>query len=256
MKSLITPLLFAALATVASSATLSGLWEFNDSSNIGKATVGNNLTVRGAAPAFSITAADDFGTAMSGVITTVVGSANSLALAHGISPNGGGNYVNEYSIVVDMFSPASSRNAWRTIYQTNSSNSNDGDLFIRNTTNTIGTGDLSYSSGTFAEDKWVRMTITVDNGSFYRAYIDGVLLKEYTVQPVDGRYSLDPTVLFFADNDGDNGTLQIGSLALYNGALTSTEVAALGTAGMAIPEPTTLFLSSLATLTLLRRRRA
>lgn len=256
MKRLIHSLLLATICSHASAASLVGLWEFNDSSNIGRATVGSNLTIVGATPIFSATGTDDYGKTLSGTITTIAGSGNSLRATHGMAGNGGGSFVNEYSIVVDMFSPAGSRDSWRTIFQTNVSNSNDGDLFIRNNTNTMGTADLGYSA-TFAEDRWVRLVVSVDNGSFFRTYIDGVLLTNHTTQAVDGRYSLDPSVLFFADNDTDNAPLQIGAVALYNGALTASEISALGTAGSAIPEPSGLLLGGLSGgMLLMSRRRA
>lgn len=250
------PLLVFAIASSSPAATLSGLWEFNDSTRIGKATVGTDLTVRGSAPAFSNSVADDSGDALTGVITTVPGASNSLLMTHGIAANGGGSFVNEYTLVFDVFSPAASRNSWRTLFQTNSANTNDGDFFIRNNTNALGTSELGYSTAQIVENQWTRLVVTVDNGSFFRAYADGVLLHTFTTASVDGRYALNPTLLIAGDNDTDNAAIQLGAVAIFSGAMTSGEVATLGNAGMAIPEASVTLLGGLGLLALLRRRRA
>lgn len=250
-------LAFASLSSNGQAATLAGYWAFDNSANLGQATVGNNLTITGTAPTYSASAADDFGTSLNGVVATVGGTANRFSLAHGIAANGGGSFVNEYTIVVDMFSPAASRSSWRSIYQTNSTNSNDGEYFIRGDNNKMGTSDLGYTTSLVAEDRWVRMTIAVDNGSFFKTYVNGTLFHTHSTSSLDGRYSLDPTVLFFADNDNENASMQIGALAIYDGAMTETEVSALGAVGTAIPEPSSALLAGLGlgALCLLRRRR-
>ncbi|MCP3913397.1 MAG: hypothetical protein GY713_20915, partial [Actinomycetia bacterium] len=97
---------------------LVGLWEFDDADDLGKATVGTDLTIGGTAPTYSATLADDSSDSLSGVITTNVGSANFLTATHGIAANGGGSNVNQYSVVFDVFSPAGSRGSWRTFFQT------------------------------------------------------------------------------------------------------------------------------------------
>ncbi|RYD31659.1 MAG: hypothetical protein EOP85_22515, partial [Verrucomicrobiaceae bacterium] len=72
------PFALLSLAPFSHAATLAGLWEFNNPSNIGQATVGNDLVVVGTAPAHSATTADSASTSLGGVITTVGGTANYL----------------------------------------------------------------------------------------------------------------------------------------------------------------------------------
>lgn len=240
-------------------ATLAGLWEFNNAGNIGQATVGSNLTVVGTAPTYSASLADTASTSLSGAITTVGGPANRLTVAHGIAGNGGGSFVNEYSLLFDIFSPAASRSSWRTLFQTNTGNSNDGDYFIRNNNDQMGTADLTYTTSAINDSVWSRLVLTFDLGTGIKAYLNGSLIYSHTDQGIDGRYSLDPSILFFADNDGDNAALHVGTVAIWNGALTASEVTALGgvtTSVAAVPEPAraVFFLLGLCGLALRRRR--
>jgi len=252
---------FGILTAFGNGATLTGLWTFDNAANPGEATVGNNLVFAGTSPTHSATSADDGGNTQSGVITTISGFDNQISVDHGIAPNGGGSFVNQYSIVADIFSPVASRGSWRTIYQTNTGNSNDGDFFIRNSDSFLGVGDAGYSDTAVDGASWTRLLLTVDltkSGDDIVSYLDGNLFFNHPEDlSGDGRFSLDPTVLFFSDNDGDDAPLNVGALAIYEGVLTPSEVSALGAAGTTIvPEPTSIGLITLCGLAgLVRRRR-
>lgn len=254
------PFVILALVTpTLPAATLVGLWEFDDSFNLAKATVGNDLVFDGISPAYSASIADDSANSLSGVMTTVLGDANTISATHGIAPNGGGSFVNQYSIVADIFTPVDSRSSWRTLYQTNTGNTNDGEYFIRNDNDALGVGVIGYSSNPIDETVWTRFVLTVDltqDGDDFVAYLDGSLFFTHpNDQSVDGRFSLDPSVLFFTDNDGDDAPLQVGALALYDGVLSPADVSRLGVAGTAIiPEPSTSSLLGLLSLALAIRR--
>ncbi|HWB06579.1 MAG TPA: LamG-like jellyroll fold domain-containing protein [Verrucomicrobiales bacterium] len=215
--------------------TLTGMWRFDDPSNPGLATVGNNLVFQGVAPAYSGTINDDAGNGQTGCITTPTGAnANRIIAAHGIAPNGGGIYVNEYTILADILSPAASRTRWRSIFQTNTGNANDGDYFI-STTDNLGVGDLGYSPSPIDETKWNRLVISIKLGTSIVAYLNGQPFHTHTASSIDGRFSLDPSILFFADDNGENWPLQVGMLAIWDGALSASEAAMLGTAGAPVP---------------------
>jgi formylglycine-generating enzyme required for sulfatase activity len=224
------------LAAPLGAAELKGLWLFDDPAQLGKAAVGTNLAIAGTAPAHAVSMADAAGTSLSGVITTVAGPANALTATHGIS---GGT---QYSIVTDIFSPVASRSSWRCLYQTATTlTANDGEYFIRNSDDKLGSGDLVYSSNAMPETTWSRLVITVDltlaSAPKVKAYLNGTLFHNHTGTAntgTTGRYALGSTVHFFGDNDGDNGALNVGTLAIYGGVLTSAEVTALGAAGSAI----------------------
>lgn len=254
-------LLATALPAVAApleAANLTGLWLFDNAGNVGEAAVGSDLGVSGTAPTWNGTLADDGANSLTGVITTAGGVGNHLVATHNIAPNGGGAFVNEYSLLVDLFSPAASRGAWRSIYQTNISNSNDGDYFIRNSDDALGVAALTYTPSPINESAWTRLVVTFDLGSEVRTYLDGSLVHVHNGDSVDGRFALDPTVLLFADEDGENTPLNVGTVAMWDGVLSGPEVAALGRAGDPVPEPTVPLLAgmALASLALARRRPA
>lgn len=256
MKTIITSLTL--LTPLAHGATLTGLWTFDNPANLGEASVGNDLVFEGTAPTYSASLSDDGGNTQSGVITTVFGPSNRIRADHGIAPNGG-SFVNQYSILVDIFSPAGSRGSWRTIFQTNTGNSNDGEFFIRNNNDAIGVADLGYSDSPIDETSWTRLILTFDltqAGNDVQSYTDGTSFFSHPNDPgVDGRFSLDPFLYFFTDNDSDNNPLNVGTVAIFDGVLSPAEVAGLGAAGTAIPEPSAIALLSLGGL-LARRRRS
>ena len=250
------------LAAGSAQAGLTGLWEFDNAGNLGLATVGTDLTFQGASPTHSASLADDHSTSLTGVITTAAANAaNRILASHGASPNGGGLYVNQYTIVTDIFSPTASRDQWRTIYQTNTANSNDGDYFIRNNNDLLGSSEMNYTTNPIDETKWTRLVLTVDlssAGNDAKTYLDGNL--HFTHPPnlgLDGRFSLDPTMFFFTDEDGDNAPLNVGVVGIYDFALSAQQVALLGRAGapvLAIPEPGTFALALLASVGLVGLR--
>jgi hypothetical protein len=99
--------------------------------------------------------------------------------------------------------------------------------------------------------------MSVDNGSHFNVYVDGNLWLNGNIQPVDGRFSLDPVFHVFADNDGDDAPMNLSNLAVWDQALDAAAIGALGGAGrqIAVPESTTLALVGLAIVGALRFRR-
>lgn len=246
-------------AAPASAASLAGLWEFQNSGNLGQASVGNNLTFSGTAPVWSATLADDASNSLSGVVTTPANvSSNMMSVTHGIAANGGGLMVNQWSILVDIHSPAGSRGNWRTIFQTEPANNDDGEYFIRPNNDWIGTAQLTYSGAPIDETAWTRLVVTFDGPATVRAYVNGTLFYTHTNDDplIDDRYALRSQMHFFSDDDGDNAPMNVGAIALWDGALSAGEVSALGLAGAAIPEPgTASLLTGLSVVLLAARRR-
>lgn len=199
---------------------LIGLWEFNDAANLTKATIGSDLILAGSDQAITGVDASD-GAARIGVGSHYIAN-------HGIAGNGGGSKVNEYTLVIDMKYPASSASKWISIFQTDAGNSNDADCFVRNSNGTIGVAATGYSSWALAQETWVRIVVSVDNGTHYKTYADGVLIKTGNIQAVDGRFSLDSALLFFADENGEDNAIDVSAIRIYNESLSDVEAAGLG----------------------------
>lgn len=243
----------AAMAAKPAEAGLVGLWEFENGGNLTAATVGANLTLTGSQAA----TAGSGGSFDQGA--SQLGIGDYYTVTHGIGPNGGGSYVNEYTVLWDIMYPAATASSWKTFWQTSTANANDGDLFIRpaGPQGAIGTGDTGYSTNTTNADTWYRVVLSVDNGSHFRVYVDGNEWLNGNVQPVDGRFSLDPIFHVLADEDGDDALMNLSNLAIWDEALDAAAIGALGGAGrqIAIPEPTTLAMAVLALAGALRFRR-
>ncbi len=206
--------------------TIVGKWKFDDPENLLKAETGNPLTAIGSVlTAVGPEAGDD---------AIQVSSGSYLELVHGILPNGGGQNVNEYSLLIDFLVPQI--DTWYAFLQTNVTNGDDADLFIAKDQK-IGTQQTGYTIDKIAANTWYRMVVSVKNGSFFRIYINGELWLDAPGQAVDDRFSLAGKLLLFADNDGEDGTILCSQIGIWEVALNDAEVEDLGVSpGSQIPE--------------------
>ena len=202
-----------------------GLWGFNDPDNLTNATLGLDLIESGSHSAVPGIDAGD------GAVSDPL--ASYYRCTHRIAPNGGGAYVNEWSVLMDVKIPTGSIGHWVSLYQTSTSNGNDADCFV-GTDRTLGVGDTGYSRNKVNGETWYRIVISVDNGSFYKIYVNGLPWLNGTAQSIDGRFSLDPQILFFADDNGDDYPIQCTNLAIWGQALSDSDVSALGTVSTVI----------------------
>jgi hypothetical protein len=255
MKKAILVSLVLAVAGIAGAANvpsgLTGLWRFQDNNNFGAATIGNDITFNTSYGAlltgpYTEIGIDSWHTKFTDGAIFQEQQYNYMSVAHGISANGGGSYVNQYTVAIDYFQGSEvgfwNGNYYNSLFQTATGNGNDGDLFIRGpsrTNSVIGCGDTGYSTLTFDSSTWHRIVWSVDNSSFFRVYVDGVLFLDAPGQGVDGRFSLDPSFLLFADNDGEDAWGLVGTAMIWDHALTTAEVAGMGgwTNGAATPTP-------------------
>jgi len=194
-----------------------GWWKFDDPANMLKAEIGNPLELGGAQRSVD-------GPAV-GNLATEIGVGSYLNMTHGIAPNGGGTTVNEYSLQIDFAVPETG--IWHTFFQTDITNTSDGDLFT-NTSNSIGVAEAGYSAKTVTANTWYRMIVSVKNGEFFKIYVDGALWLDGTGRDIDGRFGLLSSLLLFADNDGDDGTIQCSEAGIWDVALTAEEALSLG----------------------------
>jgi hypothetical protein len=196
-----------------------GQWDFNDTQNLLKASAGKELKLQGqhlSVPGFD-----------AGDRAARIGVGSFYICEHGVAPVSPARLANRYSLLFDI--RISSLSPWYCFFQTDTGNTSDGDLFIRPGNGNIGVGTTGYSTAAARVGSWQRIVVTVDNAAgIFRIYQDGTLILNGNGQPVDGRFGLAPTVLLFADEDGEDGLLDVTRVAAYNTCLTQTEVAELG----------------------------
>src|ERR1041384_4567009 len=78
-----------------------------------------------------------------------------LASLNDSGPNGGGEYINRYSILMDVLLPGSV--GWTALFNTNPENSNDADWYVASD-ESLGIADLGYSSaGLVTPNTWNRI---------------------------------------------------------------------------------------------------
>jgi len=192
----------------------------------------------------------------------------SLALDPGVDANGGGSFINEFTMVWDILVPDISAN-WFSFFNSNPANANDGDFFIRSSDGGIGiSGDYH---GSMISNQWHRVAVSIDlTAPTMDKYIDGTLVGSQALDGVDGRCALytttdvaqsDSFTLLFGDNNAETSAAYLSSFYFTDEALDAQAIGALGgpTAAGVIPEPSTLaMLSGIALLAvgcLWRRRR-
>jgi hypothetical protein len=166
----------------------------------------------------------------------------------GVAANGGGSYVNQYTMIWDLLVPNVAASPYMALLQTNPDNSNDGDFFIR--ADPRGIGISGEYAGTINDNQWHRIAASFDltTGTLNK-YIDGALVGTQSLgSGVDGRWSLDPTggvkPLLFTDDDGETNSGYLSSFYFVDQALNSEAILALGgpNAKGIVPEPSTLAL--------------
>jgi hypothetical protein len=227
--------LFIGLALIAPAslqAELRGLWEFNDPNNLQSTVAGGlPLTLNSGGVHARVAGYDAADRAVK------IGVGSYYICDHGIAPNGGGIYVNEFTLLFDVKYPTSSSGQWMCFYQTNPNNTNDGDFFVQSGTGKLGVAATGYTARSTKAETWYRVVVSVDNGSFYRIYVDGELWLQGNMQPVDGRFSLEPKVLLFADEDGEDAEIYVTNAAIWDNPLSDNEIFGLGKVGDPVGDP-------------------
>lgn len=196
-----------------------GWWKFDDPSSLQKAEAGygKDLVLIGTQ---TLAAGPEAGNS-----AARIGIGSYYKMQHQVPPNGGGNYVNEYSLSFDF--KVSSTNVWHAFFQTAEANNNDGDFFI-NPSGNIGVAAVGYSALSINANEWYRMVVSVKNGSHFNCYLDGQLLMIGNPQSIDGRFSLEDLLLIFADDDGEDAEIYCAELAIWDQVLSTEQVAELG----------------------------
>jgi len=210
-----------------------GYWDFNQGNNLFKAKLGPNLISVGNPKAVK--------GILPGDTAVRVGYNDFFKYASGLSGNNGGTKLNKYTMIFDF--KVLSVNNWHAFYQSDKTNSNDAECFINDGAGQIGIGKTGYSSKSVEPNTWHRLVIVADlkaSGGTYDYYLDGISVNKYTVASgqtlLDDRFSLPDTLLFFADNDGENDTMDVTSLVVFDKTLTEKEIFDLGEADPRLPK--------------------
>ena len=215
-----------------------GVWEFN-APDPSSATIGAPLEIVGSVQNIAGVSAED--SAMT------IGEGSYYICRHGIAPNGDGAKVNEWTLLIDFSYPSSSLsdppNGYNDLFQTDPTNTDDSDWTITSS-GAIGIGAVGYSNAynyTTLANTWYRMVVVVDNGVRHDLYVDGVEIFKGNEQGIDGRFSLADTLLLFAagnNQDGDDATINVSTVAIWDIPLSSNEILTLGNAGESVSKDT------------------
>jgi hypothetical protein len=167
-------------------------------------------------------------------------------------PNGGGAYVNQYTVIMDFLSPGAPN--WTALFNTNPSNGNDADFYVASD-RSVGIGGVYSAAGAIASDTWYRLAFVMNaTAGTMTYYINGTQVASGSQggSGLDGRWALFSNLDAGADlllfNEGDlsgNYTheLYVNSIAFVDRAMTGGELAGLGgpnAAGILVPEPSSI----------------
>jgi predicted phosphodiesterase len=217
-------------------------WDFNG--NLVSTTGGSNLVGGAAAPA--TVPGIMFPQATIHGQPAQVGSftrGTYFRLTHGFAPNGGGNLLNRYTLLLDVMFPIRPT-GWAALWQTSLANNNDGDWFINPAG---GLGISGQYLGQVTNGTWNRLGLVIDaSAGTYSSYLNGQRVQQLNDVTVDGRWALGPSALLFADENQENAGGQVNSVQLHARALSEMEMAELGgpsAAGLPLPVTPTLVLA-------------
>lgn len=169
----------------------------------------------------------------------------------GVQPNGGGAYVNDYTMIFDVYIPTLN---WTPLFNADPGNTNDADWYV-DPTGHLGIGALGYSATpVVSAGTWHRLGFVHDRtAGSVKYWVDGVNVFTGAAGPLDGRFSLYSSldaipayVNLHGEGDGSgNYTNEVYwiNFAFADMSLSDDAMQALGgpTAGpIAIPEPSGL----------------
>jgi hypothetical protein len=195
------------------SAILIAQWKFEDPANLGKATVGADLTPVG--EGFASVA----GPGASKAVRVFKGSYYRAVHQTGAD-------LSQYTIMFDVNYPGFGSNYY-TFLQTDLNNGADASLFIRKSDGSVGKGTYPGADGSLPPGVWNRVVISYNQGSWFRLYYNGELIWDpegygyYQTLNKDG-------FLLFADNDGEDETFDIGEVALWDAPMGEVRIKSLG----------------------------
>lgn len=203
-----------------------GWWTFDNPDNLLEGT--GTATLQGAlhsagnvepveAPAFAYINPVD-GPSMSNRAATVPAGSSLL-----MSTNINTNKLDTYTWSMDIHLAQTS--GYTSLFQNDLTNTKDGSLFVYNGTIGKNVADLGYH-GMITSAGWHRIVFAVRD-NMARLYIDGSLVSQ-SASASELNWQLSTGALFFADQDGEEHTVEIADLRFWDKMLTATQIAELG----------------------------
>ncbi|MBQ7180014.1 MAG: metallophosphoesterase [Bacteroidaceae bacterium] len=133
---------------------------------------------------------------------------------------------NTFTILMDV--KPKKLSGYNVLFQSDPANSRDASLFILDNCVGIGSNGLGYN-GNLIQDKWHRIVFAVEN-NVITLYQDGTRIGQSS-SANSTKWQLRDVCYFFADEDGEEGDVNIAELCYWNVPIPSAQVKALSTAG-------------------------
>lgn len=196
-----------------------GLWLFDDPTNLFKADIGQAL--------IEVSSGDRIKPVDGPSVNdnaVFVPELSYLTCKHGIIPKSGNNYVNEYTVLLNL---KLSSFKWFSIADINSTNGN-GEWFISPTGELSLNGWWNSSNANMKVNTWHRVIYSVNLEKSVKIYLDGKLTKSISASSSwkNGDYALRPEFYLFRDDNSwnDRNNAYVSEFIIWDIPLNELEV--------------------------------
>jgi hypothetical protein len=149
--------------------------------------------------------------------------------------NGSGSFVNDYTLILDLFYPNASDSKIRPIIDTDGATFIPGPEFIVNSSDAIGIAPGGPFAGTIAPNTWNRIGFVVkQEQNLIILYVNGARVGTETISGsqggTDGRFALSPNsvALILGSTDTNAALGYVSSIQIRDVALATGQMKALG----------------------------
>ena len=138
-----------------------------------------------------------------------------------LTPNANTDVHRDFTILYDI--KPGDLSGYKALFQYDITNQADASLFIKN--NQVGLGGAIGYVGNLQLDKWYRLLFVV-KGSRAILYLDGKKVGEASTS--QGYWTITNEALLFADNDGEEGPVDVAGIRFWDLPLSATHAKRLG----------------------------